>query len=84
MASDCPNCSKGRFYERKDDDGYTERICYVCGYYWDDTEGYSELDKSMFRKYFPTESGWKKSPTVGQPFTSPEHWTEPEVEQEVP
>ena len=56
------------------------RTYYACGYYWEDTEGDSELSRRLFKEYFPIEKGWKASPNVGRPFTSPEHWTEPNKE----
>lgn len=78
MTETCPEC-QAKLYERKTEDGFTKKVCFACGYYWNDSEGYSELDKRLFKKHLPTQVGWKASPTVGQPFTSPEHWTEPEV-----
>jgi hypothetical protein len=76
----CPECQCGNLYGRKTEDGFTKKTCYVCGYYWNNSEGYSELDRRLFKKYFPTDSGWKKSPAAGRNSTSPEHWTEPESE----
>jgi Zn ribbon nucleic-acid-binding protein len=73
----CPECRTGKLYERITEDGYTERSCYTCGYYWNSSEGYDGLTIRLHKEYFPTEHGWKASPAVGQPFTSPDHWTEP-------
>ena len=76
MREECPRCNEGRLYDRKDGK-FTLKVCYLCGYYWNDSEGYSDLSKNLFKEYFPLESRWKASPDVGQPYTSPEHWTEP-------
>jgi|GEM_PF-1594974 hypothetical protein len=77
----CPDCKEGKLYEKREPKtGFTIRKCFVCGYYWNDSPAYKtnpEIDKRLFKGYFPIRRGWKASPTVGQPFTSPEHWTEP-------
>ena len=57
----CPECKKGRIYSHKTEDGYTERICYQCGYYESNSEGYKaypSLDIQLFREYFPMEIKW--------------------------
>ncbi len=76
----CPDC-EGKLYEQTDEEiGIKFRTCYRCGYYERDGESYKEnpeLEREIFRKYFPNQVEWEPSPNVGQPFTSPEHWTEP-------
>jgi Zn-finger nucleic acid-binding protein len=71
----CPECGKSLYSET--DAAFVVKKCFACGYYWHDGKGYSELDRHLFKKYFPTERKWEPSPAVGQPFTSPEHWTLP-------
>lgn len=82
MVEKCPKCRKGRLYDKKDENGVIAKACFVCGYYSETSRcglKYPESLSSLFHDYFPTEEGWPASPDVGQPFTSPEHWTEPAV-----
>jgi hypothetical protein len=55
-------------------------MCFRCGHYESDSGAYRddpEFWKSLIKEEFHKEVKWKKSPNIGQPFTSPEHWTEP-------
>jgi len=77
----CPKCETGKLYEKKEETtGFKIRKCFACGYCWDDSPAYAsnpELALHLFKTWFPQTEGWKASPAVGQPFISPEHWTEP-------
>ncbi len=53
----CPECRKGYLYEGRDGQ-FKTKACFVCGYYWNDSEGYSELSKRLFKEYFPTQTKW--------------------------
>ena len=76
----CPECKVGKVYLSKEvETGITVGKCFACGFYWHDGNGYSELDRRLFKEHFPTRKRWEASPAVGQPFTSPDRWTEPKL-----
>jgi hypothetical protein len=56
----CPECKEGFLYNKMDGK-FTLKICYACGYYWNDSKGYSELSKRLFKEYFPTQTKWMPS-----------------------
>jgi len=74
----CPECKKGFLYPKKDGK-FTLKICYVCGYYWNDSKGYDELSKRLFRDYFPTLKKWEPSPEMKRSHFSPEDETKPDL-----
>ncbi len=73
----CPSCGKGKLYEGRTEDGYTERSCYVCGYYWDSSEGYDELTVRLHKEYFPREVAYRPSAEFRHLADSAEEWTKP-------
>ena len=75
----CPDCKRGKIYEKIEaETGITQSKCYACGYYEDNSEGYSESSIYLFRKWFPTEVKWLPSPEIDRRCSSPEELTIPQ------
>lgn len=49
----CPDCGKKLYDKIEEESGFTERICWVCGYYESDSEAYKsypEHFRNMLRR----------------------------------
>ncbi len=72
----CHDCKTGKLYERKMEDDYIERNCYVCGYHWNDSEGYDELTVRLHKEFFPREFKWIPSAEFRHLADSADKWTQ--------
>ena len=81
----CPECHDGFLYKKLERrTGFTIKICFVCGHYWNDSNSYGESAQRLFREYFPQQTRWIASPEIDRRFSSPEidrRFSSPEIDR---